>query len=167
MLMRHGAAASPPDAYDRGRPLTNRGRGQSLRAGDAIRERGLMPERVILSSADRAQETWDAFLLGLDVGPDIEGTVETDSRIYDNTIDDLLDVIRETQDDVKVVLLIGHNPSVSGLASVLDEDPDNLVRAELAAGYPTATIAIFEFDGSWSELREGSARLTDVVMRRP
>lgn len=166
LLMRHGAAASPPGFADRERPLTNRGRGRSLRAGDEIRGRRPLPERILVSPAVRAQETWEAYALGLQAPENIEAVVETDGRIYENTVDDLLDAVRETIDDVSSVLVIGHNPSISGLAGVLDDDPENPIRSELAEGFPTSSVAVFEFDSVWSELREGEARLAEAVVRR-
>ena len=166
LLMRHGAAASPPGYADRERPLTNRGRGRSLRAGDDLRRRQPLPERVLLSPAVRARETWEAYALGLQAPQNIESVVETDGRIYQNTVDDLLDALRETIDDVTNVLVIGHNPSIAGLAGVLDESTQNPLRSELTDGFPTASVAVFEFDTVWSELREGEARLTEALVRR-
>jgi len=167
LLLRHGKADNPPAVKDVDRPLANRGRGQALLAGEAVRERGLLPDRVVCSPARRTRDTWEAFAIGLQADPELRDAAETDDRIYDNTLDDLLDVIHETPSDVTTLLLVGHNPAVAGLAGVLDEDGGGPAHRVLAEGFPAGALAVFSVDGKWSEVRAGTARLDDFIARRP
>ena len=70
LLMRHGEASYTLGATDKERPLTDRGRAESARAGAWIKAQGLAPELILCSSARRTQETLAA--LGLDAPSVIE-----------------------------------------------------------------------------------------------
>jgi phosphohistidine phosphatase len=46
------------------------------------------------------------------------------------------------------------------LAQLLDDgggDPD--ASSEMASGFPTSAVAVFEYDGAWADLEVTSARL--------
>ncbi|GAB3427273.1 SixA phosphatase family protein [Flindersiella endophytica] len=167
VLLRHGKAESPVATADIDRPLSNRGRGQSLLAGEALRERDLTPQRVVISPSLRTRETWDACAIGLAAADDVKLVVEVDDRIYANTLDELLDVVNETGDDIDILLVVGHNPSVAGLAGVLDEDGSGPAHRKLAEGFPTGALAVFELDVPWAQVRAGSATLKDLIRRQP
>ena len=67
-----------------------------------------------------------------------------DPRIYDNTVEALLALIRETPEDVQSVAVVGHNPSMWELATVLDDGQGSAsARKDLAAGFPTGGVAVF------------------------
>ena len=55
-------------------------------------------------------------------------------------------------------MVIGHNPTMAYLAQVLDNGEDDLSN-EMATGFPTSAVAVFEFDGDWAGLEEGECRL--------
>ncbi|WP_026256864.1 SixA phosphatase family protein [Actinopolymorpha alba] len=162
LLLRHGKAESPLGVSDQDRPLAGRGRRQSEYAGAECRARGVTPELVVVSPARRAWETWEWFAAGLKAAPE----VDIDRRVYANTVDDLLDVINEVPDEIGTLLIVGHNPSVAGLASILDDDSSRPARTPLADGYPTGALAVFDLDVSWALVAPGVARLREVI-RRP
>jgi phosphohistidine phosphatase len=63
--------------------------------------------------------------------------------------------------------VVGHNPSVERLANDLDDgdgDPDS--REQLADGFSTSGIAVFEIAGEWSDLREHAATLRSFAAPR-
>jgi phosphohistidine phosphatase SixA len=87
-----------------------------------------VPERTVVSPALRAAQTWRQAVTALDPAP--EPAVE--KRIYDNTVDDLVAVIEETPEDVRTLAVVGHNPSIGGLAHELDDGRgDPAARQEL------------------------------------
>ena len=61
LLLRHGKAESPLGVADADRPLAPRGRAQSGYAGREAKERGLVPDLVVVSAALRARQTWAEF----------------------------------------------------------------------------------------------------------
>jgi phosphohistidine phosphatase len=84
----------------------------------------------------------------------------TDNRIYDNTTRSLRDVITETDDDVRTLVLVGHNPSMHGLAITLS-DGEGEPEAELGirSDYPTCGVAVFDVADTWLDLDLGTATL--------
>jgi phosphohistidine phosphatase len=114
----------------------------------------------MVSPARRAVQTWERAAAR--IGPDPSPAV--DARIYDNTVEALLEVVREAPEDVHTVAVVGHNPSIGLLASVLDggEGSPTALR-DLEAGFPTGTVAVFTLAVSWSEVAPGTATLVDVA----
>ena len=85
-----------------------------------------------------------------------------DERIYDNTVEALLEVLRETPDDVGTVAVVGHNPSVGQLAADLDDGEGSpQARHDVAAGFPAGGVAVFSLPGSFAAIEPGAATLDD------
>jgi len=143
------------------RPLAARG----ARAADRMRQyfdaKEIRPELVLCSSALRTRETLGRVLPGL--GPEM--TVRIEPSLYSFEADQLLDRLREVPGDVGSVMLIGHNPAMQELGSVLAAEGDRL--DELRKGFPTAALAELDVPvGSWEELKPGSGRLERFVLPR-
>ena len=161
LLVRHAEAAH--SAIDADRPLTDRGTRQAAAMGGWLKRSGLVPDSVVVSSARRAIQTWERAAAR--IGPEPEPIV--DARIYDNTVEALLAIIREAPEDVQTVAVVGHNPSVGLLASVLDGgDGSPAARRDLEAGFPTGTVAVFTLDVPFSEVAPGTATLVDFATPR-
>jgi phosphohistidine phosphatase len=161
VLIRH-AKADDGDV-DIERPLTGRGRRDAAALGRWLDRSGIAIERVLVSPAQRARETWAAAAAELPGA----ASAEVDDRIYDNDADTLLAVLRDTPDNVEVLALVGHNPSVERLANDLDDgegDPDS--REQLADGFSTSGIAVFDLPGQWADVREHAATLTSFAAPR-
>lgn len=161
-VMRHAKAEqSGPTDFDR--PLAARGDRDGLAAGEWLAATGFEPEHALVSAALRTRETWDAVSQGAgwDLDPDY------DRGLYAADTDAALDLIRETDDDVRRMLVIGHNPTMASLAQILDDgDAEPELADQLFGGYPTSAVAVFEYDGSWADLDEGSARLVGFHVGR-
>lgn len=145
------------------RPLARRGVRDAGAVGQWLADRGLVPDRAVVSPARRAVQTWDiaAGQLG-DVAP-----ARIDDLIYVNTVDDLLAVIHPTPDEVSTLLLVGHNPSMVELATVVDDGSgDENARAELSRGYPTSGVAVFALDTSWADVGRATGTLTAFAAPR-
>jgi len=58
------------------------------------------------------------------------------------------------------LVVVGHNPTIAYLAQLLDDGSgDDDAGREMAVGFPTGALAVFEVTGSWAELDLASARL--------
>ena len=159
VLVRHGKAVD--GGVDVERPLTDRGRRDSAAAGRWLAEQGIRPDRILVSPAVRAQQTWSSIAAELGVAED----AVIDEHIYDNEVDRLLQAVHDTPDGVATLVLVGHNPSFEQFAHHLDDgDGDERVRGELAAGYPTCAVAVFGTSTPWRELRR--ATLTEFAAPR-
>jgi phosphohistidine phosphatase len=80
-----------------------------------------------------------------------------DDRVYRNTVEDLLEIVRETPDDVTTLAIVGHNPGIQNLAVTLDDGRgDDAGRRELATKYRTGGVAVLDVGGTWAEVRSGT-----------
>jgi phosphohistidine phosphatase len=135
--------------------LTDRGVRQAAGLGAWLADGRLVPDCAVVSPARRAVQTWETAVP--DVAPDVE------PRIYDNTVDDLLAVIRATPDGVDTLAVVGHNPSIGALAADLDDgDGDAAARADLEVGFPAAAVAVFVLSSVFADVATGTARLEAV-----
>jgi phosphohistidine phosphatase len=151
VLVRHGKAADGDVDIDR--PLTDRGRRDSAAVGRWLAEQGIRPDRVVVSPAVRAQQTWSS--VAAELGSTADAVVE--EQVYDNDVDRLRQVVDDTPDAVATLVLIGHNPSFERFAHDLDDgDGDEPLRSELAAGYPTCAVAVFDTNARWRDLRRAT-----------
>jgi phosphohistidine phosphatase len=151
VLVRHAKAAQEGD--DRDRPLARRGTTEAPVIGRWLAEQEIAPDRVVVSPARRARETWElaAAELGPTAGP------ELDERVYRNTVEDLVAVIRETPADVSTLAIVGHNPAIQDLAIAFDDrDGDADGRRDLERKYPTSGVAVFAVADSWAAASAGT-----------
>jgi phosphohistidine phosphatase len=159
LLVRHAQAAEGPADMDR--PLTETGALNARAIGDWLAGAHLAPDRVLVSPARRALETWDGTATM--VAPKPDPIVEP--RVYDNTVDALLTAIGETGEDVRVLAVVGHNPSIGGLARALDDGEGKAAaRRDLEAGFPAGAVAVFSLAVPFADLAPGIATLDDFAV---
>ncbi len=69
-------------------------------------------------------------------------------------------MLREADEEASVVMVIGHAPGIPALTSLLaDGEGSRQAHDALAAGFPTAGMAMLSFAGHWCDLGPGTARL--------
>jgi phosphohistidine phosphatase len=123
-----------------------------------------VPDRVLCSTARRARETWQ--LVGEKLGAHPQTIFE--DRVYEASIVDLLDLVRQTPTDVGTLLVVGHDPATRAgtleLASAQPSDKEAKLLGAVRVKYPTAAIAVLSFSGSWADLSPGEAHLDDFVV---
>ena len=154
-MIRHAQAADAPG--DRDRPLTAQGMQNAAAIGSWLEGNGYVPDRAVVSPALRTRQTWEQVAEASPAGV----TSDVDERIYDNTVDAVLDVIAETPEDVQTLVVVGHNPSVGELSFALDDgmgDPG--AQRKLHAGFPAGGVAVFEVAGLFADIAPDAATLT-------
>jgi phosphohistidine phosphatase len=150
VLIRHAQAAGGP--VDADRALTDHGARRAAAIGVWLEQAGVAPDRALVSPARRAVQTWERAGRG--------PVPVVDPRIYDNTVESLLTAVRDTPDDVRELLLVGHNPSIGGLTAALDDGAGApAARRDVGLGFPTGGVAVFAPSSSFGELAPGTARL--------
>lgn len=162
IVLRH-AKADWPEVADHERPLADRGRHQAPLAGRWLANSGIIPEYVLCSSSLRTRETWKLAAHELPKRP---RKVVFEDRVYDASAGEIIEVLKETPDDVADLLLVGHNPGVLNLTEVLAGDAslgDELARLR-QGGFPTSGIAVLTFDGSWKSVEPGIATLVSFYV---
>jgi phosphohistidine phosphatase len=146
VLIRHAKAANPEDVADVQRPLTARGQADAAAAGTWLAAEGLFPDVVLCSPARRARETWHGVALTLG-GEATHTTVVYDPVVYEaSSGQELLDLITTTGPEVRTLLVIGHNPTLSMLSSQLDP------AATDDEGLHTCGVAVHRVPGVWRDL---------------
>jgi phosphohistidine phosphatase len=147
VLLRHGKSDwSDDDVDDLRRPLAGRGERQAPEAGRWLAGNVQSIDLALVSPAVRARATWDLVAAELDQPP----RALVDDRVYEASVDDLLSVVREIDDEAHTVVLVGHNPGLEDLAHTLTDQ---------AVAMPTSALAVLTMSGSWSTAGPGSALL--------
>jgi phosphohistidine phosphatase len=157
LLLRHAKSRwDEPGVEDHERDLTPRGEAAAARMGVLLRERRLVPDLVLCSTARRAVRTWRLAGAGLDPVPP---TAERDD-LYLAEPDRLLDLARRHGGAARRLLLVGHNPGMHALAVRLAGTGDPALRATLATKFPTAALARLGFAApSWDAVAPGAGEL--------
>jgi phosphohistidine phosphatase len=163
ILMRHAKSAwDDPDQKDIDRPLSPRGRKAAPRMGEWLKAEHHRPDVVLCSSARRAQETLDLVRPSLPKS----ATIEYARALYMAPPRDLLNEVAKVPATAETVMLVGHNPGMGSLATLLAGSGDEKALANLHAKFPTAAIAVIGFDvPQWSEAAMGTGRL--IAFQRP
>jgi phosphohistidine phosphatase len=139
ILLRHGEAEkAAPSGRDTDRELTEKGRADAKAAGAALAERGLSPDVALVSTAIRAQETWEHAALSL---ADVE--VELDAGLYNASDDRILAAAEGAE--AESVIVVAHNPGMAELVDALARISADSAAARRFAdvGFPPGAVAVF------------------------
>ncbi|MDE2198345.1 MAG: histidine phosphatase family protein [Rhodospirillales bacterium] len=164
--MRHAKSSwDDPKLADHARPLNPRGRAAARVMRQVMRDLGLAPDLVLVSSARRTLQTMEA-LEPWDETP----LVEPMDGLYLAGAPQLLAALRGVAETVRSVLLIAHNPGLHELAMMLigetAMDPANPMMRKLAEGYPTGALAEFAGHTAWAALDSGKLHLQRFLCPR-
>ncbi len=160
-LLRHARSDwDDPVARDFDRPLNGRGRRAARAVAAEMRRLGLAFDRVLVSPARRVSETLEEVESAF--GP--LAAVE-DERLYLAPADALLEIVRQTEDAVERLLLVGHNPGLEQLAVALARGSG--LRSEVELKYPTASLAEIELPvESWRDVAEETGTIARFIRPR-
>lgn len=167
LLMRHAKSSwDSPDLPDRDRPLNARGRHATALMRQAMRDLGLEPDVILVSTAQRTRET----LALLEPWNETPLREEMDS-LYLAPPASLLDALHNVADTARSVLIVGHNPGLHELALSLaaPQGQDDIHREPLLGltrGFPSGALAEFSVAVPWSRLAENGGRLVRFITPR-
>ncbi|MFN0143887.1 MAG: SixA phosphatase family protein [Mycobacterium sp.] len=160
VLMRHAKSAYPDGVPDHDRPLAARGIREAGLAGAWLRDEVPPIDAVLCSTAVRTRQTLDRT--------GVEAPASYLEQLYGATPGTILGEINQTGDDVRTLLLVNHEPTVSqlalGLAGHPGSDPEALGRIEMK--FPTSGIAVLRVPGAWSALEINGAELVSFHVPR-
>jgi phosphohistidine phosphatase len=146
ILLRHAKSDWSGGEVDLLRPLGARGRRQAPEAGRWLDANVGRIDLAIVSPAARARETWELASAELAVPP----PTRVDDRVYAASCDELLEVVRGVAEEVTILLVVGHNPGIEDLASMLSGRP---------VGMPTSSLAVLTVAASWSAAEPSAVTL--------
>lgn len=153
VFVRHAESPHPRGTSDYDRPLSDKGQNDAERIAERLEELDRLPERVVSSSAKRAQETWEAMASAVD--GDREVTWER--SLYGADVDDICEVVWSVPEGVDELLLIGHNPGFSNAVTWLTG-----VQTKM----PTGSAAIVDLEGAnWQQAVQRQCGDFDEMIR--
>jgi len=162
ILLRHAKSDWPDGVADHDRPLTARGRRDAPRTGAWLVGNGRVPDRAAVSTAVRTRET---YALAAEAFPDAPEVLFLD-ELYAASAGEMLEVVRGTPEGVGTLMVVSHNPGTQYLALALADDTHPDLVAKVHSGYPTNTLTVLEFDGTWATLDPAGASVVAVESPR-
>lgn len=153
VLLRHAKSDWSTGQPDKQRPLAARGRRDAPAAGRWLRKHAGPIDLVVCSTATRARQTWNLAAGELDRSP----PVRHDERVYGADAAELLRLVRELPEDSHSVVVVGHNPAMEDLASLVTGEQHTM---------STSSIAVLTWHRTWADIGPGTARLADETTPR-
>jgi phosphohistidine phosphatase len=154
-LLRHGQA-QPLDACadDFERPLTRRGGFEAREMGKRIVHRDLVPDLILASPAERAWATAEIIAEACELDED---QIQAARELYMGTPETIWRQLTRCDSAICHVLICGHNPGLSQVASRLGPTPK---RLELATG-GLATV-VWNSQANWDVLQPETASTCEL-----
>lgn len=144
-IVRHAKSSwKDPSQTDFERPLKKRGERDAPVIGKILASKGVHPDLMLSSPAVRAIST--ALILAEEIKYPSDKIIANEA-IYEASISVLLDIIKQLDDSLQNVMIVGHNPCFTGLANYLtDEYFDNI---------PTCGVVAVEFKiSTWKKIEK-------------
>jgi phosphohistidine phosphatase len=173
-LLRHAKTVTdpPPGGSDFDRVLAPRGRRDSNALGRMFAGKGEglgralsktpRPALALVSPAARTRAT--AELVLADVAEPPERRYEHD--LYGADADEVVDALQQLPDDVRAVMVVGHNPTAHTLSRALLSPRDEKgLELTMRQGFPTCALGVYSFKtGSWKDVDRGGATLVALMV---
>ncbi len=145
LLLRHAKSSwKHPELHDHDRPLNKRGLKEAPKVGAYLKDHDLVPDLILSSTARRAQDTAQA----VHEASGFSGDIDLYQDLYLSDTACYLDILCRLPDDANRVLVVGHNPDLEELLTLLTD-----------ANEPMATASLAQVDlpiSSWQELNEAT-----------
>jgi phosphohistidine phosphatase len=128
-LMRH--AKSSWDHHvedDRDRPLSKRGKKNAEHIGKQLKEKNIVPDMILSSSAVRARQTAEVVMDEMKYHGDICYL----NKLYMGEVETYAAEIKDLDESVNTLLLIGHSPCLDTLLQMLTGKVESLPTAAVA-----------------------------------
>jgi phosphohistidine phosphatase len=151
-LVRHAKSSWDfPELPDFDRPLNKRGKSDAPEMGLRLASRKLELDAIISSPANRAITTARLIADQLDFSND---DISENEDVYHSGYTNMVEIIHELSDDLKSVMLVGHNPGFTDLSNYLKE-PDYFID-----NVPTCGVVAIEFAlNRWSDVSKHGGRM--------
>jgi phosphohistidine phosphatase len=161
VLIRH-AKAEARASSDAARALAARGRRDARAVGRWLAAHGIEPDLVVVSPAQRTRQTWELAVSELGRTP----PSAIDPGLYENSVDNVFDVIRAADPAISTLAIVGHNPSIEQSALALDDGGGPASREEMRRGFPTSGVAVLTVEVDWVDVGPATATLEDFAAPR-
>ena len=131
--------------------------------GAYMAHHALIPDLVMVSTAERTRQTWERVAAALPTPP----RVAYEDRLYNAGAEAIIALVKRTAPTVRTLLVVGHNPGLHDTARRLIASGDVETRERLNEGLPTSGLAVIDFAGKdWRKLHPHGGRLERFVSPR-
>ncbi|MGB3781304.1 MAG: histidine phosphatase family protein [Tunicatimonas sp.] len=146
-LVRHAKSSWKfPDLDDFDRPLNRRGKRDAPMMGKRLQQRSILPDLIVSSPAKRAQKIARAIAKAVAYPA---SAVAYSPEVYEASVDGLIALLQAVDDQVAVLMLVGHNPELTDLA--------NRLAAHYIDNVVTSGVVAIEFSAArWAEVGRSS-----------
>ena len=151
-LLRHAKSSWDNTALvDFDRPLSKRGISNAILLSKYIQKNSISFDLVLSSPSERTQSTLDLVLNSLDPIP----TTSLKESIYHASASSLSQLIKEQDDEINNLLIIGHNPGLHILTETLTNE--SIVK------FPTCAFVKITNFNQWKDLDAGILNLELLI----
>ncbi len=123
------------------RPLSTRGIQDAELMGNFFRSKKISLDLILSSPSKRTRETLEHFF------PKKTPKLEFFQNIYHATMDDILENIYQLSEEIKNIMIVGHNPSM--------HDTTEYLTQKFLNKYPTCALAEVSSESKWIEFAQG------------
>jgi phosphohistidine phosphatase len=171
LLLRHAKAArDSADRQDHSRPLNERGHAAAAAMGRWLAARpALLPDLVLVSTAQRTRETWDGIAGELPSAI----PVRYERALYLAEPRTILDTVAAASNAAERVMVIAHNPGTHELARALvgmigARPAARLAFDRMRESFPTGSLAVIAFPRlqKWVDVAPGKGRFESFTRPR-
>lgn len=158
LIYRHGHAQDTGASSDFDRELRDKGKRNAQRIGLWLQRKDLIPDHIMASPATRTLRTAEKTVKAMNLASHVINSV---SELYLAQKNDLLIQLRQVPEEIKCLMLVGHNP---GLEDLLVEICRNQVTTNSKGKILSpAALARVQLNFPWSRLGTDKASLVEIV----
>ncbi len=167
-ILRHSKAGQSNKRLldDHERTLTGKGIDLCSAVSEQLQVSDKFPEVILCSTAIRAKETTKLVLENIKESAN-DAEVKYLPKLYLASPDDILNIIRDIDDDVESVMVVGHNPGLQQFSMNISGSGDKKKFREMRGNFPPASLAVFDINNdNWADTKNQSAELVDFQITR-
>jgi len=145
-LVRHAKSSWKYDVIDHQRPLKKRGEKDGKLVSEKVKSEVEPPQKIISSDANRALSTAKFFKEAFKIS---EENFVTNHQLYDFSGQNVMSIIKNLNDSLDRVMIVGHNHAFTSIANMLGND--------YIENVPTCGFVMIEFnEDSWNKITTGT-----------
>ncbi len=150
ILVRHGKSSWEHPVNDKDRSLQERGINDAFLVSNKFKLENIEIDAIFSSPANRALHTCMIFLRQLDFPFD---KFRVANELYDFSGDDVLQYIKNLDDDLRTVMIFGHNHAFTHIV--------NSIGNTYIDNVPTSGLVRLKFDiSNWRSIVKGTTEQT-------
>jgi len=155
ILFRHAHAEwESTQGSDHERILSTRGEQEAKMVGLHLKQQYKLPQKIVCSSAVRAQSTINIA----NKAGDWNCQIDTDKTLYNTDAQYILSYIQQLSDSIDRIMLVGHEPTWSEISNQLIADRNTRLV------FSTAMLMNISFDlDAWSDVHPLSGELQWIL----